>query len=72
MPSSVSESRTFNWTYFPHEGRVFCPQASAEVDASGCPECPFLQAELSDGEHIVCLSPQGERLSEMIHTILSV
>ncbi len=71
MPSSVSESRTFNWTYFPKDGRVFCPHASAEVDASACPGCSFLQAEFSDAEHIVCLSPSGERLSEMIHTILS-
>lgn len=58
------------WTYIVNDGRVFCPHLSVDVDVSDCGACPYLNEPASTSARIVCLSPRGKRVAEMIDTLV--
>jgi hypothetical protein len=56
------------WRYFVREGKVFCPNRTADIDVANCAKCPHLASE-ADAGTVVCRPPAGGGLSEMIEAV---
>ncbi len=65
---AIDRDATGSWRYYVHDGRVFCPRLSADVDVADCSACIYLESDPASG-FVACLPPPGRSIAEMIEAV---